>query len=73
MQYIAASIHNNGLARVVGATSEQYAKTIARLMAEDQFGRPLTDDELDDLHNTGQIYNDSDADNIVTFTVGSVE
>lgn len=73
MQYIAASIHNNGLARVVGATSEQYAKAIARLMAEEHFRRPLTDDELDDLHNTGQIYNDSDADNVVTFTVGSVE
>lgn len=73
MQYIAASIHNNGLARVVGATSEQSAKTIVRLMAEDHFRRPLTDDELDDLHNTWQIYNDSDADNVVTFAVGSVE
>lgn len=73
MQYIAASIHNNGLARVIGATSEQYAKAIVRLMAEDQFGRPLTEEELNDLRNTGQIYNDSDADNIVTFTVGSVE
>lgn len=73
MQYIAASIHNNGLARVIGATSEQYAKALVRLMAEDQFGRPLTEEELNDLRNTGQIYNDSDADNIVTFTVGSVE
>jgi hypothetical protein len=73
MQYIAASIHNNGLARVIGAASEQDAKAMVRLMAEDQFGRPLTDDELDDLHNTGQIYNDSDADNVVTFDVGYVE
>ncbi len=73
MQYIAASIHNNGLARVVGATSEQYAKAVVRLMAEEHFGRSLTEEELEDLHNTGQIYNDKDADNVVTFTVGSVE
>lgn len=73
MQYIAAAIHNNSLGNTHLADSEEEAKDMVRFMAEQHFQRALTAEEKDDLEEVGEIYNDSDSDNIVTFTVGAAE
>jgi hypothetical protein len=73
MQYIAAAIHNNTLGNTHLADSEEEAKNMVLFMAEQHFQRALTAKEKDDLEEVGEIYNDSDADSIVTFTVGIID
>ena len=72
-QYIACKIHNNSLGKVVSVSSEDEGKDVLRGMAEEQFRRPLTDGEIDDLNDRLEIYNDDDSDNIYTFSLGIVE
>lgn len=73
MKYIVARIHNNSLGRVIEVSSEEEGKNIIRGMAEEQFGRPLTDEEIDDLHDKLEIYNEEDSDNLFCFSLGIVE
>lgn len=72
-KYIVAIIHNNSLGKVVSVCDENHGKDIARGLAEDQFLRGLTDEEIDDLNDKLEIYNDEDSDNIYSFSVGIVE
>jgi hypothetical protein len=71
--YIVAKIRNKSLARVVEAKGEEDGKDILRGWAEKQFGRGLTDEEIDDLENNLEIYNEDDADNIFCFSLGITE
>ena len=71
--YIVAKIHNNSLGKVVQAKDEADAKDIAKGWAEEQFQRPLTDEEVDDLENTFEVYNEDDADNLHCISIGIVE
>jgi len=73
MEYIIAKIHNNSLGTVRQVASEEEGKDIIRAWAEEQFQRPLTDDETDDLNDRLEIYNEEDSDNIYTFSIGAVE
>lgn len=73
MKYIAARIHNNSLGKVVEVFSESEGKDILRGWAEDQFQRPLTDEEIDDLEDNLEICNEDDPDNIFCFSIGLVE
>jgi hypothetical protein len=66
-------IHNNSLGSTLEVKSWEEGKDILRGMAEDQFQRPLTDEEIDMLENEQEIYNDEDSDNIYTFSFGIIE
>ncbi len=72
MKYIVARIHNNSLGSVIEVSSEEEGKDIIRGMAEEQFDRPLTDDEIDELENNMEIYNEEDADNLFCFSLGII-
>lgn len=73
MNYIACRIHNNSLGKVVSVNSEDEGKNMLRAWAEDQFQRPLTDSEIDDLNDKLEIYNDDDQNNIFSFSLGIIE
>ena len=73
MKYIVAKIHNNSLGRTVEVSSEAEGKDILRGWAEEQFQRPLEDEEIDDIENNLEIYNEDDSDNIFCFSIGIVE
>ncbi len=71
-QYIAAIIHNNSLGQVLAVESEEQGKDVLRVWAKEQFNRPLTQDEEESLENELEIYNDEDADNAYSFSIGIV-
>ena len=71
--YIVAKIHNNELGRAFLVHDVEQGKNEVRAMAEEQFQRPLNDEELEDLENYCHVINLSDADNHYTFQVGIVE
>jgi predicted house-cleaning noncanonical NTP pyrophosphatase (MazG superfamily) len=71
--YIVAKIHNSSLGKVVEAKNEADAKDILRGWAEEQFERPLTDEEIDDMEDYLEVVNEDDIDNIFTFSIGLVE
>jgi hypothetical protein len=73
MQYIVALIHNNTLGKVTAVESEEAGKELIRSMAEEVFNRLLTLVEINSLVDSGEIYNDSDVDNVFTFTLGVLE
>ena len=68
--YIAVKIHNNSLGRVVEAKDENEATSIIHEWAKEQFGRGLNGNELYDLENNLEIFNDDDPDNVYCFSVG---
>lgn len=70
---IACRIHNNSLGRCLAVSDEEAGKATLKEWAEEQFGRPLTNDEKESLENSLEIYNDEDPDNIYTFSLGIVE
>jgi hypothetical protein len=41
-------------------------------MAEEQYNRPLTDDEIEELENNLEIYNEEDSDNLFCFSLGII-
>ncbi|MCK9433724.1 MAG: hypothetical protein M0R32_02620 [Candidatus Cloacimonetes bacterium] len=71
--YIAAKIHNQALGKVVECPDEDFAKKIIKDWAEEQFQRPLNEDEEKSLENELEIYNDEDPDNLYTFSIGITE
>ena len=73
MKYIVARIHNNSLGSVTEVSSEEEGQSLIRGMAEEQFERGLTDEEIDDLENNLEIYNEDDSDNIFCFSLGIIE
>ena len=70
---IVCRIHNNSLGKVLSVSSEEEGKDIIRGWAEEQFQRPLKDEEIDDLNDKLEIFNNEDSDNIFTFSLGIVE
>lgn len=73
MKYIVCRIHNNSLGKTIAVENEDEGKDVLRGWAEEQFQRPLTDTEIDDLNDKLEIYNDEDSDNLFTFSLGIVE
>lgn len=71
--YIVAKIHNNSLGRAIEVDSEAHGKDIVREWAEDQFQRGLTDEEIENLENYWEIYDDSDPENVYAFSIAIVE
>ena len=70
---IVAKIHNNSLGVVVEVSSWDHGVDVLRKMAQEQLNRPITKAEEDDLTAFGELYDDSDSDNIFTFSIGVVE
>lgn len=67
---IAVKIHNNSLGQMFQVSSfEQGVKEIKNWAAE-QFGRPLTDFEIEGAEQSYEIYNDDDPDNVFCFSLG---
>lgn len=66
-----ARIHNNRLGSCVVVSSVDEGIDLIRKYVKDQFGRDLTNLENETLENDYEFYNDDDADNVVTFVVGS--
>jgi len=67
-----ARIFNNHLGSCVVVNSLDEGIELIREYVKDQFGRDLTSEENDTLENDYEFYNDDDADNIVTFVIGSI-
>ena len=67
-----ARIHNNTLGSCVMVGTITDGINLIREYVQDQFGRDLTADENDRLENDYEFYNDDDADNIFTFSIGSL-
>ena len=65
-----ARIHNNSLGRCILVNDTDEAEQIIREWVRDQFGREITDEENENLVNNGEFYNDDDADNVITFSIG---
>lgn len=73
MKYVVVKIHNQSLGKIVEVESIEKGLNIIREWFEDQFGRDMYDDELDDLENLMEIYITEDNDNQYTFSVGIIE
>jgi len=67
-----ARIHNNRLGSCVMVGTITNGINLIREYVQDQFNRELTADENDRLENDYEFYNDDDADNIFTFSIGSL-
>ena len=67
-----ARIHNNTLGSCVMVGTITDGINLIREYVQDQFNRELTADENDRLENDYESYNDDDADNIFTFSIGSL-
>jgi hypothetical protein len=66
-----AKIHNSSLGACFEVESEAEGIDFIRGMAEDQLDRPLTDEEIDELHNNLELFNDEDMDNHYTWSIGT--
>lgn len=73
MKYVVVKIHNQRLGKIVEVESIEKGLNIIRGWFQDQFGRDMYDDELDDLENLMEIYIAEDNDNQYTFSVGIIE
>jgi hypothetical protein len=66
-------IHNNSLGASKQVSSWEEGRGVLKKWAEEQFGRDLTDEEIESLDNEQEIYNDEDGHNIYTFSYGICE
>ena len=67
-----ARIHNNRLGSCVMVDTITDGVNLIREYVKDQFGRDLTAEENDMLENDYEFYNDDDAYNIISFSLGSL-
>ena len=65
-----AKIHNNSLGACIPVNSYDEGIDLIKGMAVEQLNRELTDEEIDDVINSYELYNDEDSDNIYTWSVG---
>jgi hypothetical protein len=70
---VVIKIHNNSVSSVYQADTEENAKALVKDLFFAQFHRPLNDEEIDDLEDSLEIYNDEDHDNHFTFSVAFVD
>ena len=73
MDVIVADIHNARLGSVFGVESLEKGKAIVKKLAENKLQRSLTDQENESLENEFEVYNDDDADNVWSYSIGLVE
>lgn len=68
-----ARIHNNRLGTCHAVSSYEEGIKLIESYVRDQYQRDLTLQEKQLLEDTYEFYNDDDADNIVSFTIGAIE
>ncbi len=73
MTLFVAKIHNNSLGSCQEVSSYEEGIDLIREMAEEQLGRPLEDEENECLINEYEVYNDEDADNVYTWSIGALD
>ncbi len=66
-----AKIHNNSLGSCYEVSSYEEGIDLIKGMATEQLNRELTDEEIDDVVNSYELYNDDDADNVFTWSIGT--
>jgi hypothetical protein len=71
MTLFVAKIHNNILGACTEVSSYEEGIDLLRGMAEEQLDRELTPEEIDGLVNEYEVYNDEDADNVYTWSIGT--
>jgi hypothetical protein len=67
-----ARIYNNRLGNCTNVSSYNEGKNLIRQYVKDQFERTLTEEEEEILENQYEFFNDEDPDNVVSFTIGSL-
>jgi predicted house-cleaning noncanonical NTP pyrophosphatase (MazG superfamily) len=70
---IVACIHNNSLGKVIAVASDEEAKDAIRREAEATLGHPLLDEQVDDLNDRLEVIDESDVDNLWSWSMGIVE
>ena len=73
MTMIVVDIHNARLGSVFGVESVEKGQAIVKKLAEDKLQRELNDEENESLENDLEVYNDDDADNVWSYSIGLVE
>lgn len=67
-----ARIHNNRLGSCTNVSSYDEGFNLIRQYVKNQFERDLTEEEEELLDNEFEFFNDEDPDNVVSFTIGSL-
>ena len=73
MTMIVVDIHNAHLGIVFEVDSVEEGKSAIKELAENKLQRSLTDQENESLENEFEVYNDDDADNVWSYSIGLVE
>jgi hypothetical protein len=70
---IVVKIHNNSLGRMFSVKDEAEGIQFIKGMAEDQLERELTVDEMEELENNLELFNDEDHNNEYCWAIGKIE
>ena len=68
-----ACIHNSRLGSCFPVDSAEQGLVMIRGLVKEQLGRSLTTEEEEILESDMEFYSDSDSDNVISFTIGSLE
>ena len=68
-----ACIHNSRLGSCFFVGSPEEGLTMIRGLVKERLGRSLTTEEEEILESDMEFYSDSDSDNVISFTIGSLE
>jgi hypothetical protein len=68
-----ARIHNNRLGACTSVSSVDEGVKLIQQYVKDQFNRDLTENELQELQDSMEFYDESDSDNVYSFTIGQAE
>jgi len=67
-----ACIHNSRLGSCFPVGSMEDGFAMIQRLVKDRLGRDLTSEESEILENDMEFYSDSDSDNVVSFTIASM-
>ena len=73
MTMIVVDIHNARLGSVFEVDSFEEGKSAIKELAENKLQRVLNDQENESLENELEVYNEEDADNVWSFSMGLVQ
>ena len=73
MTMIVVDIHNARLGSVFEVDSFEEGKSAIKKLAEHKLSRELNNEENESLENCLEVYNEEDADNVWSFSMGLVQ
>ena len=71
--FFVCGIHNNFLKTLHQVSSYEEGTKMIKKLSQEQFGRPLDDDELKDLDAYCFVFNNEDMDHTYCWSIGIVE